>query len=146
MTMRSKQWYTKISTSPKKRSEAFHRIFTLPIREKRMGGRRIKRGPGQREISGKDFCLADEVRYIQRRAAQSDGRFVTIDALALFSTETGDAWLLDPADHLVRVARDGDPEPVHLEETDTNFTIEWTGNYHIDGELFVYTERKSGRV
>jgi hypothetical protein len=112
-----------------------------------MGRKRIRRGPGQREISGKDFCLAEEVRYIQRRAAQSDGRFVTIGPLALFSTETGDAWLLDSADHLaVRVARDGDPEPVHLEETDTNFTIEWTGNYHIDGELFVYTERKSARV
>jgi hypothetical protein len=70
-----------------------------------------------------------------------------VGPLALFSSETGDAWLLDPADHLaIRVARDGDPEPVHFEETDTNFAIEWTGNYHIDGELFVYTDRTSVRV
>jgi hypothetical protein len=40
--------------------------------------------------------------------------------LVLFSTETGDAWLLDPADSLAaRVARDGDPEDIHFEETDT---------------------------
>jgi len=78
-----------------------------------VGRRKIRRGPGQREISGKDFRLADEIRYIQRRAAAYDGRFVTAGLLALFSTDTGDAWLLDPADHLAAcLARGGDPEPV----------------------------------
>jgi hypothetical protein len=33
-----------------------------------MGRKKIRRGPGSREISGKDFRLAEEVRYIQRRA------------------------------------------------------------------------------
>jgi hypothetical protein len=112
-----------------------------------VGSRKIRRGSGQREISGKDFHLADEIRYIQRRAAAFDGRFVTVGPLALFSTETGDAWLLDPADHLAaRVARGGDPEPIHFEETDTNFAIEWTGNYQVDGEAFLYTDRKSARI
>src|SRR5215472_18184947 len=115
--------------------------------EETVGRKTIQRGAGKRHIAGKDFQLAEEIRYIQRRAAEYDGRWVTIGPLALFSTETGDAWLLDPADHLaVRVARDGDPEPVYFEETDTNFAIEWTGNYHIDGDLFVYTDRKSARV
>ena len=45
----------------------------------------------------------------QRRAAEHDGRFVTVGSLALFSTDTGNAWLLDPEDHLAaRLARDGD--------------------------------------
>ena len=52
-------------------------------------------------MEGKDFHLADEIRYIQRRAAEHDGRYVTVGSLALFSTDTGDAWLLDPEDHLV---------------------------------------------
>src|ERR1700751_2740884 len=43
-------------------------------------------------------CQGD--KYIQRRAAEHDGRFVTIGPLALFSTETGDAWILDPSDQL----------------------------------------------
>jgi hypothetical protein len=69
----------------------------------------IQRGSGKRPINGKDFRLADEVRYIQRRAAEHDGRFVTVASLVLLSTETGDAWLLDPADGLAaRLARDGD--------------------------------------
>ena len=112
-----------------------------------MGRKTIRLGPGQRRISGKDFRLADEIRYIQRRAAEHDGRMVTIGPLALFSTDTGDAWLLDPADHLAaRLARDGDPEPIHFEETDTNFAIGWKGNYQLDGDAFVYVDRDTARV
>ena len=112
-----------------------------------MGRKKIRRGPGQREISGKDFRLAEEVRYIQGRAAAYDARFVTIGPLALFSTDTGDAWLLDPADHLAaRIARDGDAEPIPFEETDSSFAIEWKGSYRIDGDLFVYIDRNTARI
>jgi hypothetical protein len=112
-----------------------------------MGRKKIRRGPGQRGINGKDFRLAEEVRYIQRRAAAYDARFVTIGPLALFSTDTGDAWLLDPADHLAaRIAKDGAAEPIHFEETGTSFAIEWKGNYRIDGDLFVYVDRNTGRM
>ena len=112
-----------------------------------MGRKTIKRGPGQRHIDGKDFHLADEIRYIQRRAAEHDGRLVTVGSLALFSTDTGDAWLLDPGDHLAaRLARDGDPEDVYFEETDTQFAIGWKGEYRIDGNAFVYIDRDSGHV
>jgi len=31
-----------------------------------VGSKKIKRGPGKRAIAGKDFNLADEIRYIQR--------------------------------------------------------------------------------
>ena len=97
-------------------------------------------------VDGKSFRLADEVRYIQRRAAEHDGRIVTIGQLVLFSTETGDAWLLDPPDHLAaRLARDGDPEPIHIEDTDTTFAIEWKGQYYIEGGTFVYVDG-SGRM
>jgi hypothetical protein len=112
-----------------------------------LGRKTIKRGSGQRQIAGKDFRLADEIRYIQRRAAEHDGRFVTVGTLALFSTDTGDAWLLDPGDHLAaRVAREGDPEDVYFEETDTRFAIGWKGEYRIDGDAFVYIDRDSGRI
>ena len=93
------------------------------------------------------FRLADEIRSIQRPAAAHDGRVLTVDQLVLFSTETGDAWLLDPSDHLAaRLARDGDPESIAFEETDTGFQIAWPGNYRLDGPAFVYTDRQSRRV
>jgi len=94
----------------------------------RIGRRASKRGPGQRLVEGASFRLADEVRTIQRRAADHDGRVVIIGQLMLFSTETGDAWLIDRDDHLaLRLARGGDPEPFHIEETATSFAIDWQG-------------------
>src|SRR5712691_10899303 len=107
----------------------------------------IKRRAGKSRVDGKSLRLADEVRYIQRRAANHDGRVVTIGQLVLFSTETGDAWLLDPADQLAaRLARDGDPEPVHITENDTIFAIGWKGRYGIEGDAFIYVDSDTGRV
>jgi len=98
-------------------------------------------------MDGKGFRLADEISYIQEKAAAHDGRMVTIGQLILFSTDTGDAWLLDVTDQFAnRLARDGDPEPIYLEETDTNFAIEWKGNYRIEGPAFIYADRDTGRV
>ena len=98
-------------------------------------------------MEGKDFPLAEEIQYIQRRAAEHDGRFVTVGALALFSTETGDAWLLDRKDRLaVPLARDGDPEDLYFEETDVSFAIGWKGNYRIEGSAFVYFDKDSSRI
>lgn len=107
---------------------------------------RIGRGPGKQLVDGAHFRLREEVRYVQKRAAANDSRVIALPQLLLFSTETGDGWLLDPADHLaVPVAQGGDPLPVHIEETDTTFAIEWMGTYQIDGPAFIYTEN-SGRV
>ena len=65
----------------------------------------------------------------------------------LFSTDTGDAWLLDPTDNLAaRLARDGDPEDIYFEETDTNFAIGWKGNHQMDGDAFVYIDGATARV
>lgn len=98
-------------------------------------------------MSGKDFLLAEEIDYIRSRAAEHDSRLVTVGPLVLFSTESGDAWLLDPADHLAaRVARDGDPEDIHFEESDTNFAIGWKGNYQIDRDAFVFVDRETARL
>ena len=87
------------------------------------------------------------MRYIQRQAANRHGRIVTVGQLILFSTETGDAWLIDPADRLAaRLARDGESEPIHIEETNTTFAIGWKGRYRIEGPAFVYADNDSGRV
>jgi hypothetical protein len=63
-----------------------------------VGTRAIKRGKASQLVDGKDFRLADEIRYIQEKAADH----------TLFSTETGDAWLLEVTDKLAaRLARMG---------------------------------------
>ena len=97
-------------------------------------------------VDGKSFRLADEVRYIQQRAAAHDSRIVGIGQLVLFSSESGDAWMLDPSEHLaVRLASDGHPEPIHIEDTETTFSVAWTGQYGIVGPAFLYTDLESSR-
>src|SRR5215472_17545020 len=84
--------------------------------------RSSKRGPDQRRVDGASFHLAD----------------------ALFSTQTGDAWIIDRDDRLAfRLAHQGDHEPFHIKETDTSFTIDWKGHYRIEGEAFIFVDRKT---
>ena len=107
----------------------------------------VKRNPGKRIVEGGSIRLADEVRYIQQRAANHDGRIVTISQLVLFSTETGDARLLDRTDLLAaRLARDGEATTIQIVETAATFAIEWKGSYRINGPAFVYSDRDTGRV
>jgi len=98
-------------------------------------------------VEGGGIRLADEVRYIQHRAANYDGRVVTFGQLVLFSTETGDAWLLDRTDFLAaRLARNGEAEPIQIVETAATFAIEWKGSYLINGPAFVYSDQDTGRT
>src|SRR5262245_35384766 len=115
----------------------------MPRSSRSAGKRRL----GKRMVDGASFHLADEIRYITRRAVEHDGRVVTIGQLTLFSTETGDAWIIDREHHLaVRLARQGDPEPFHIEETETSFAIDWKGHYRIEGGTFIFTDRDTGRI
>ena len=101
---------------------------------------------GQRQTR-QSLNLGQEVRSIQRRAAEHDGRIVSIGPLVFFSTNTGDAWVLELADHLAtRLAVEGDPLPVLIEETDTRFAIGWLGRFQLDGDTFVYEDNESGRI
>jgi hypothetical protein len=45
-----------------------------------------------------------------------------------------------------RLAHDGDPEPIDIEDTDTTFAIGWKGQYLIEGRTFLYVDGHSGRV
>ena len=98
-------------------------------------------------MEGGSIRLADEVRYIQHRAAEHNGRIITIGQLVLFSTETGDAWLLDRTDFLAaRLARNGEAELIQIVETAAAFPIGWKGSYRINGPAFVYSDQETGRA
>jgi hypothetical protein len=112
-----------------------------------MKRRPVTRGRGQQLIAGEDFDLVDEVTYIQQRAVNRDGRIVTVGPLLLFSTETGDGWLLDPVDHLAApIARDGDALPISIEDTEKTFSIAWQGSYAIVDDVFTFQDAVSGRT
>jgi hypothetical protein len=100
----------------------------------------------RRRLRPEQVSIKGEIDYIIRCAARREGRVVTLGPLVFFSTDTGDAWVLDPEDTLALcLAQDGDPLPVHVRETPDNYSIEWNSMYHIEDDLFTVAER-SGRV
>ena len=100
-----------------------------------------------RLLSGKEVSIRREVDYIVRRAAERDGRVVSLGPVVLFSTQTGDAWLLDPEDRLALcLARDGEPQPVNIMDTEGTFAIEWDRTYSMVGDRFTTVEKQTGRV
>jgi hypothetical protein len=89
-----------------------------------------------------ELHIRKEVQYIISRAAAHDGRIVTLGPVLFFSTESGDAWMLDPEDHLaVCLARDGEALDVGLTETEDRFTVAWTHVYRIDGEVMTFVDQ-----
>ena len=80
------------------------------------------------------------------RAAQYDSRIVTFGSLLFFSTESGDAWMLDPEDSLaLQVACRGDPAPSKIFETEESYAVQWDASYTIQGSEF-RTIDESGRT
>ncbi|MDH3208894.1 MAG: hypothetical protein OEL91_00675 [Burkholderiaceae bacterium] len=112
-----------------------------------MTWRKTRHQPTTARLSRESLHLAKEVRSIQHRAAEHDGCIVSIGPLVFFSTDSGDAWILEPADQLAtRLAVGGDPLPVHIQETETNFAIGWQGHYQIDGDTFLWEDNDSRRL
>ncbi|MBI2928091.1 MAG: hypothetical protein HYY24_20650 [Verrucomicrobia bacterium] len=86
--------------------------------------------------------LHKEVDYIIRSAQSGISRVVGLGKLALFSSRTGDAWMLDPEDEFALcLLKDGEPQPYTIGETDERFAIEWPGRYRIEGECFTYVPK-----
>jgi hypothetical protein len=104
------------------------------IKRKKSASSRIK----QRALSREQIDMTGEAKYIVERARNFDARIVTLGPLVLFSTETGDAWILDPQDGLALcLALEGEEQSFTIVETSANFSVEWGASYHIDGDRFV---------
>ena len=108
-----------------------------------MGKKRRSRKEKQtrRVVSHKTLNILGEVAYIARRAAACDARVVSLGPLVFFSTETGDAWALDPADGFALcLAKDGIALPVDIKETGKRYAVRWNAVYWIEGDAFVYKD------
>jgi len=100
----------------------------------------------QRLLSREEVSINREADYIIKKAQVLDSRVVGLGGLVFFSTQTGDSWILDPADGLALcLAQGGERQAFSILETPTNFQIAWEAQYVIDEETFtVITE--DGRV
>ena len=117
--------------------------------------KRQKRGKEQRkaeprrnsvDVSFDKIDIQREIRHIMQLAQAGDSRLVTLGSLVLFSTATGDAWLLDAEDDFAAcVCRDGQPQNVRVIDAPTSFGIDWPAKFAIRGSAFIVQER-TGRL
>jgi hypothetical protein len=109
----------------------------------------MKRRKGRlqtREVRREELSIAGEADYIVARAMAEDARVVSLQPLVLFSTATGDAWMLDAEDSLaLPLAAAGTRLPFVITETPERFAIEWAGSFRIEGELMIFAD-KAGRL
>lgn len=84
------------------------------------------------------ISLADNIiKLSHKREAQ----LLTLGKLIFFSTETGDAWILDPDEGQARcLSLDGEKLPFTVNKTSAGFGIDWDSEYRIKGRLFTVLE------
>ncbi|MEW6374554.1 MAG: hypothetical protein AB1502_02035 [Thermodesulfobacteriota bacterium] len=89
-------------------------------------------------LSREQISMNREADYIIKRAQRYESRVVLINGLIFFSTQTGDAWILDPEDHLALcLAQYGETQSFSILETPTKFQVAWEAQYYIDGDTFI---------
>ena len=97
------------------------------------------RGHGLR---GDEMSFIEEARRIQSKALGGEACVIRLDQIVFFSTESGDAWMLDPEDgYAVCLARDFEPRRIPIQETPAKLAIEWNADYTIEGGAFTVVER-----
>jgi hypothetical protein len=106
----------------------------------------ISSGNRQQILNREQISIRGEAEYIIKCAQNYDSRVVSLGPLVFFSTETGDAWILDPEDRLALcLSRDGEKQDFTINESPTNFSIEWKANYRIEEDKFIVYSQ-SGEV
>ncbi len=99
------------------------------------------------QLRGRQASFLGEAEYIAGCALRCDARVVTLGPRLFFSTEKGDAWMLDPEDGLARcLARAGELLPSGVSETAERFAVEWNATYRIAGDAMVFGEAGQERA
>jgi hypothetical protein len=86
-----------------------------------------------------------EARSIQECALRGGTRVVKFGPIIYFCANR-DAWMLDPQEHSARCLMcDGETLPLGIIEKPTQFSVEFTADYQIEGDIFNVME-PSGKV
>lgn len=97
---------------------------------------------GTHVLRGDEVSFTEEARRIQSKALGGEACIVRLGQIVFFSTESGDAWMLDPEDGCAAcLARDFEPRRIPIQETPAKLAIEWNADYQIEGKAFRVVER-----
>ncbi len=84
-----------------------------------------------------------EVEKIQESASAKKSAMLALGVFVLFSTTSGDAWLLEVTDmDAIQVARGGEKLEVQIEENPETIEINWTHKFDVKNKKFILTSYK----
>ncbi|MFA6284249.1 MAG: SEC-C metal-binding domain-containing protein [Desulfurivibrionaceae bacterium] len=87
--------------------------------------------------------VAIEVEKIQEIASAKKAAVLALGVFVLFSTTSGDAWLLEVTDmDAIQVAQGGEKIAVQIEENPETIEINWTHKFDVKNKKFVLTSYK----
>jgi len=97
--------------------------------------------PSTRILTTAEISIHKEIDHIRVSAECGDARIVTLGSLIFFSTETGDAWVLDADDKLAAcLMKNFAPRDIRVTETPTNFIIGWTGEFELEDRVLTISD------
>lgn len=81
-----------------------------------------------------------EVEKIQASAGTKHAAVLALGVFVLFSTTSGDAWLLEVTDmDAIQVAQGGEKIAVQIEENPETIEINWTHKFDVKNKKFILT-------
>ncbi len=93
------------------------------------------------------ISLNTEVEKLQERAANRDKFVHALGVFILFSTESGDGWLLEITDmDAIQVAADGEKIEFEIDENPDTIEINWPFHFSIKDKKFVTTAYADNEV
>jgi len=99
------------------------------------------------EAQKMQFSLQNEINSIQKTASKSKFKVRELGVFVLFSTEKGDAWLLEVAESdALQLASEREIMTVELEENPDTIEIFWTHTFAIENKQFIITDYKDKKV
>lgn len=86
----------------------------------------------------KEASLREKIVNLQEKAVAGQASFYTLGAFILFTTATGDGWVLEITEmDAVQVASNGEKLDVIIEESPETIEINWTYHFVLKDKKFV---------
>ncbi len=93
------------------------------------------------------ISLQNEINAIQKLASKSKFKVRELGVFVLFSTDQGDAWLLEVTQSdALHLASKREITTVELEENPETIEIFWTHTFEIKNKQFIITDYKDKKV
>jgi hypothetical protein len=97
--------------------------------------------PKPRFQSTKPNSIQKDIDAVLLSSQRRESTLTTVESLIFFSTKTGDAWILNTDKGFAKcLRRDGEKQPITINDVAPYPGIDWDAEYHIKGRMFIVME------